>query len=316
MKITCKKTIAAVILLFIAASCVYAEDTGGRKYLKETLILLPGKTKASFNWIIPPRENETPGADISFRMGGNGNIWLGRDGKYLLDPVSGLMLGINENFDDFAPSESGSPVFISRGYLCVIPAIKSPKTANTNLSLQPVAKLPADDCRIFPAHGGFFYIAGKINGAYSVFTAGGPEGMIKVEAKGKAFVYKKLFTTPAAIAAVAGDGKTTFVAMERLVISLKKGSGKADPFFIHRQDITGLAYDPDAGLFYCTENGVGYAAAGGNIEFLRVKKPEIAVSGGKLYVYLKESNALLEVSGIKEFRSYIKKSGDVKNNDK
>ena len=42
---------------------------------------------------------------------------------------------------------------------------------------------------------------------------------------------------------------------------------------------------------------------------MTVKNPEIAAASGNLYVYLKDKNALLEIGGIKDFKSYVKKGG-------
>ncbi len=143
--------------------------------------------------------------------------------------------------------------------------------------------------------------------------AGGESGVINIEGKGKALSYRKVFSSEKSVSSAAGDGKTTFIATDRLVIRVKPGSEKAEGFFMHpKEKITGLAYDASAGVFYCTEKGVGFASKDGSLEFLKVSKPSIAASAGKLYVYLPDENGILEIASINNFKGLIK-TGGVKN---
>ena len=298
-----KKTLF-LLLAVVAWVCVSAAGN----YIDKTLVLLPGDSSLKFNWILPPQGKG--GEGLSFRMGNKGGAWFGSNGKNVMSLKDGFSIGLKDPFDDFMVNSSGLPVFVSKDYLCIMTPVSGKKLGSTELSFQPLAKLPAGNCRLYPAGKGMLYISGTGAGTGNseVYTAGGENGTLKVEGKGKAFLYTKIFSTEKRISALAGDGKDTFVAIGKLVI--KTGAGKAEGFFVHpKSDITGLAYDPAAGLFYCTEKGVGYASKDGSLEFLRVSKPAIAVSGGKLYIYLQDDNGLLEISNIKEFSGFVSKQG-------
>jgi hypothetical protein len=308
-----KNIITAAVITAAAVTCVYGALTDN--HIKDSAVLLPKASKVKFNWVMPPSDEKAEASGLIFKMDSKGGPWFSRDGKYFLAPYKDYIFGVNGHFDDFVLTDKGNLLIASRGYLGFIPRVKNLKTAKSSFAFQPFTKLPAGNCRLFPADGGIVYIAGTdiAAGGDEVFTLGGEGSLKTVEGKGKALVYKKIFSTEKRITALAGDGKTTFIALDRLVVSVKPDSDKIDGVFIHPSEtITGLAYDSKAGLFYCTDKGVGYAGKDGNCEFLMVPSPEIAVSAGKLYVYLKDKNGLLEIDGIQDFKSYFKKTGDKK----
>ncbi len=292
---------AVFILLPVFAQC--------SQLVKNAAVLLPAGSKVKFNWIIPPAEVKDKGAGIIFKMDGSGNIWLGRDGKYVLNPNKNYMFGIDRQYDDFVLTEKGSLYFAAKGYLGYIPPVKNNGTDTGIHPFQPIARLPVNECRLYSGAGNVIYVSGKNpdNGRYEVFTAAG-ENVTRDKNDGMKMVYKKLFSAGNKISAAAGDGKTTFIAMDKLVVSSVTGLDKAEGFFKHsKETITGLAYDINAGIFYCTAKGVGYAGKNGSTEFLAVSNPSIALSGGKLYVYIPAETAVVQVENISDFKGYALK---------
>lgn len=297
---------AVILLLIFILLPVFALCS---QLVKNAAVLLPAKSKVKFNWIIPPAETKNAGAGIIFKMDGSGNIWLGRDGRYVLNPGKNFLFGIDEKYDDFVLTPKGSLYFAAKGYLGYIPPVKNSGTENGIHPFQPVAKLPVNECALYGGAGGVIYVSGKnpANGRYELFTAAG-ENAGKNKDSGMKMVYKKLFSADSKITAMAGSGKTVFVAVDKLVVSPVWGSDRAEGVFKHpKEKITGLAYDENAALFYCTAKGVGYAGKNGSTEFLAVSNPSIALSSGKLYVYIPAETAVLQVDNIGEFKGYALK---------
>jgi len=127
---------AVFILLPVFAQC--------SQLVKNAAVLLPAGSKVKFNWIIPPAEVKDKGAGIIFKMDGSGNIWLGRDGKYVLNPNKNYMFGIDRQYDDFVLTEKGSLYFAAKGYLGYIPPVKNNGTDTGIHPFQPIAKLPVN----------------------------------------------------------------------------------------------------------------------------------------------------------------------------
>ncbi|MBN2754283.1 MAG: hypothetical protein JXR81_05380 [Candidatus Goldbacteria bacterium] len=300
-----KRILTAAFVLFVLSVCSYGADNKPN-LLKNAAVLLPPASKVKFNWIIPPAESKNTGAGLIFKMDGSGNLWLGRGGKYVLNPNKNYMFGIDQQYDDFMLTAKGALYFAAKGYIGYIPPVKEKGTDTGIHPFQPIAKLPVNECRLFAGTGSVIYITGKnpANGRYEVFTASG-EGASDDKMK---MVYKKLFSAANKISAAAGDGKITFIAMDKLVVSSVTGLDKTEGVFKHSKEaVTGLAYDVNAGLFYCTAKGVGYAGKNNSTEFLAVSNPSIAVSGGKLYIYIPEETAVLQVDNISDFKGYARK---------
>ena len=143
------------------------------------------------------------------------------------------------------------------------------------------------------------------NGRYEVFTAAG-ENVTRDKNDGMKMVYKKLFSAGNKISAAAGDGKTTFIAMDKLVVSSVTGLDKAEGFFKHsKETITGLAYDINAG-FFTAPKGVACREKRQHGIFSRINL-SIALSGGKLHVYIPAETAVVQVDNIGEFKGYALK---------
>jgi hypothetical protein len=69
----------------------------------------------------------------------------------------------------------------------------------------------------------------------------------------------RLFQAAQPVTAVAGDGRSTFVAVGDTVFFLAEGKAP-EPIFRERSAITALVLASNNGLFYATETGVGYLA--------------------------------------------------------
>lgn len=64
------------------------------------------------------------------------------------------------------------------------------------------------------------------------------------------------------------------------------------------EELTGLAYSSNLGVFYTTATSVGFAGLSGIIELLRTPDARIAASKDALYVQLDRDRGVLKLTGL------------------
>jgi hypothetical protein len=122
---------------------------------------------------------------------------------------------------------------------------------------------------------------------------------------------RNLLRAPRPVTAVSGDGSNTFVAVGSVVFLLKPGQ-KAKAVFYERVCIKDLAVAPPGGIFYLTEDGVGYIESPeSGVVFLRRKVASLDSRSGELVLVTKDREILLikPVSGfsraVREVRKFL-----------
>jgi|GEM_PF-1195792 len=312
-----------VLCCFVLATVAAAAETGKtekKKYLPGAFVLLPAKTKMKFEWTMAPRDkkNLAYAGDIKaqFSIDGGGNPWLSRDNDMLADMAKGFILRTGTQFKEFAFLDGGMLYLTEDKYLEFIaePDKKSSPDKNgiIDVSLRPLASLPAKECSIFPGEGNILYLSGhdNENGTDGVYVLGGKGSVVKAGDKGSALCYREVFSAKKPITAVAGDGKRTYVAMGRMVVELADAAGGGvKVFFVHpTEDITGLAFSYRAGLFYSTASCVGYAGTNGCIDFMKLPQPSILMRKNSLYVFIPDYFGVLKISNVDDMKKHDFKS--------
>ncbi len=116
---------------------------------------------------------------------------------------------------------------------------------------------------------------------------------------------RNLFQAPAAVTAVAGDGRVTFVAAGPVIYAVSRGA-QPRAVFRERLPITQLAYAPPAGVFYVTADGAGCMdAPGSGVIFLRRDIASLDSRGGRLLLMTRDREVML-ISPIAGFPRVIK----------
>jgi hypothetical protein len=316
------KIISTILALccFVMAPAATAAETGKiekNKYLQGAFVLLPARTKMKFEWALAPRDNKEPvSADdikAQFSIDGRGKTWLSRDNNMLADITDGFILRTGEQFKGFAFLDSGMLYLATEKYLGFIaePDKKASPDKNgiIDVSLRPLAGLPAQECAIFPGEGNLLYLNGhdNENGMDNVYIFGEKGSVVKAGDKGSTVCFKEIFSAKKPITAVAGDGKKTYIAMGRMILELNDGVARG--YFVHpTDDITGLAFSSVAGLFYSTASCVGYAGANGCIDFIKLTQPHILMRKNILYVFVPDDFGVLRISNVEDMKKHDFKS--------
>lgn len=267
-------------------------------------LAIPKNSGIKAKWLVPPRKgNKRPAGRLRFAVDGAGSPIVGTEDRWVARPIRGMVGKLNQAFNDMAAVRKRGLVFCTKKDLGLIPQvreIRKDKKGDPIFPFQPIAALPVRDCRLFSGAGDVLYVAGRARDSRrsQVYRL----RFSKPGAKKRRPVWELLYSSNEPVAAVAGDGKATYVATGKLVVRLKKGKKKPEGFFLHpKEDILDLAYSPKAGLFYATQSGVGLVGPKARGAFLQDVKTQIRVREGALYVLFEDTLGVLKITGLEGF---------------
>lgn len=279
-------------LLLAAALALCAQ---ARAELPEGYRLLDatGETKAS--WTLPL--GRAGGCAVAVDPGAG--PWLGCGSRFLIGPTYVVMYEADRAFESPTWLADGALLAVSGhdvGLLSLGKAIKS-KKAIGKAPFKTLASFPGQAIRLFAGAGSNAYVAASGSEGTSLYLLSrGPKGWSR----------HKLFTTAGRVAAAAGDGRLTFVAMGRRVVGLgrkKDGSVELQLMLEHPDaDVESLAFSPQLGLFYATAEAAGYLGGRFWFEFLRAPSPRLSIAGPDLVV-LPSGGGALRLSGLQGYRA-------------
>jgi hypothetical protein len=108
----------------------------------------------------------------------------------------------------------------------------------------------------------------------------------------------KLATLPGPVRAVAGDGTTTYVAMDRTIIRIALNQ-PTRVLLQSRDPFVSLEIGLQAGLFYATTSAVGYVAKDGTAsEFIRGQGGLLRLRGSSLFLLFSNGPRLVRLSPV------------------
>ena len=262
---------------------------------KLTLPVRPG-TGAQMIVAPPAKLIEQP-VNLRFGVDRDGYPWLGDHGKTLLNVLKRQLVKVDQEYTDVAFFDNGAILLCTKKSLGFLEdAPDQVKKGNKYLMrFHPVAPLPYKNMRLFAGDQNAIYLVGRNpkDGKDELFA-------LAPDASGKkAFV--KLAAVKEGIAAVAGDGRTTYFASGRLIAKLAPGRPKAERVLLHPSSaVTQLAYAAKSGLFYATDKAVGYVGKK-PFEFLKARRLALRLRNDALFVLFVNEQHVLCISGASGF---------------
>lgn len=271
-------------------------------------LALPSVPEVKAEWVLPPEtEAGTNNEPLRFDVDRKGQLWLGYKNKTLFNPAFKAEIEVDQPYSDFGWMDGGDFLLCTDSALGYLEKNEAKNESGDTpvLSFKPVINLPYRNFRIFPGVGENLYLVGKNpQGSHEIY--------LLQSGQRKEGVMSKLFAVEAEITAVAGDGDRTYVAIGNKLLKLKGET--AEPLFAYpNEPILGLAFSPEAGLFYATDHAVGLVVGPGELfGFLKVEsdgfsssenaqKNGIRLRGNTLYVYLERTKAALKIEGADQF---------------
>ncbi|MDD8020078.1 MAG: hypothetical protein PHU81_02675 [Acidobacteriota bacterium] len=327
-------TFLAVSLLAMAISGLFssglAQEDGQVKLAPGVEILLPEKSQIKINWVMPPVDSslvEELRNHICFSIDADGFPWLGAGYWLIINPVKqytgmlsvpfnnfihvgngAMLIATDDDFGFIAPEDelnfdqdNGLPVFQYQ------PVAFLPGEAGPSEVVVAQKMMKGDNCLYFVVEKDLEN--SEVQKKYEVYCLQ-PEKIQEEEdeaARNEVQGYRLLYVSDKPVEAVAGNGKLTFVAQERVVLKITTNSPEATVFYEHpAEPIKSLDYSGSAGLFYTAGNAVGVLAEKAALEFIKAPEPEIFLKGDSLYVMLSKADGIIQVENVHLFKQYNK----------
>ena len=248
-------------------------------------VALPSDSKIVIRWVVPPVKNREKLNDIKFSVGPDETPWIGYNHKYLMNPVKKYFLELSNQYNDMIQLDNGA-LLISTATEFGYPMSRKLNEKSPVVGFQPIAKLPIPGCRMFKGVDNCVYFSGWNQAAsqYEIYLLK-PENLSSDGSK-TIKEYKKIFSWPQNINAVSGDGNISFAATGNTIFYIPANGDSAKIVFKHPTEaVKQLQVYKNFGLFYATDNRVGYLGGGGQFEFFKGERPQISLSGSSLYIF-------------------------------
>lgn len=303
---TGERMITSILLSCAVAGAAFAAEKPAKPEVgfPHTAFALPVADGIKVSWVLKPLEKDGVASKdeqkMRFDVDGRGKPWFGDGARRLLtSPMDDEAALSSTPFADFTFTSDGARVVCTDEYMGELKVPEKPRQERGVPVLQfwGRVKMSHAGCRLAPGGPGGVYVVW-----HNEKTGNDEVSVVKVE-DGQMHAIK-LFGIDTRIAAVAGDGDTTYVAAKNWIIRLPPDGGKDQLWFNAHRPVTGLAYSPEAGLFYATPDAVGFASPDFQTEMVKSPDPQIAIRGDKLYVRLGKTLGVVAISGIRKFQRF------------
>lgn len=267
-------------------------------------VALPADSKITIRWVLPPGksaiQNRAKLYNLKFSVGPDGSPWIGYNHKYLLNPEKKYFLEFPVQYNDMILLDNDA-LLISTQTEFGYPLIRKISKESPVVEFQPIAGLPIPGCRMFKGTNNCVYFSGfnPTNSQYEVYLLK-PEKLGAGDANAETIEgYKKVFSCPEKIDAVAGDGNVTFISIGNTILGLPEDGSGAKKLFTHpAETVKQLWFNKRLGLFYATESRAGYLGSSGQLEFFKGEKPQISMSGNNLYIFCENDFGIVAFDNI------------------
>jgi hypothetical protein len=271
------RTMKALALLLLASPLLAASLPSGLRLSDGAL---------SPEWVLPAGS----GRDCRLVIDPKERPWLGCKNRFIFGPIYAVSYVSEATFQSLVWLPEGSLLGVSGEKVGAFLMAAAVKKTSGKAKFRPLAVFPDRRVTLHQGAGDVVYIVASGQSSTEVYL---------MARAGKEWKRAKLFTTAKKVTAVGGDGKRTFVALERKIVGLAPGE-KQDLFEHPNSEVTALEYSPKLGLFYATDRGVGYLGSRYDREFLAASGAQIRLAGNSLYV-LPPGGGVLKFSGLERY---------------
>ena len=187
-------------------------------------------------------------------------------------PPEALRIGGVEAIDDFAWMAEGRMLLIAGKSLGEL----------TEDGFDPILTLPDEHMKVAPASDNECYLYGGSS----------------AKTQCNLYLYRKdgtllhLLVAPAPITAVAGTREFTFLAIGAKIYLLSEDKPLLAAYSAD-SNITSLAMSPPAGIFFSTDDSVGYVSEPGRgFSFIQGKGAQVRVRGDSLFLFFQDAGVM------------------------
>ena len=313
------RTIVTSVLLICVASLPSVDAQG-------TMLALPADCGVEVRWVSPPLDADQLWNNgwsgkyentfrVHFEVDASGQPWFSirqtdKAPSQILNPLRQYRFALSHPWQGMVCLDNGASLYYTTHDLGFIGSTDEPSVKNglPILPFQPLVALPLLNCRVYSdAHDAIYVVGQSDEGSQEVYLLQ-PE-MLSDGRHRVLRSLRKVFTASAGnIEAATGDGRTTFISLGQAVARVTADGQTQPEILVHPEEIIRqLAYSPDVGLFYATDDAVGMAGENGAWDFLPVTWSQIALRGDSLYVCRYEDWGIFALDHISHLARYAKK---------
>lgn len=282
-----------IALLLAHLLCVDASAGALPLPPRAQLVLPPSGVEAG--WVIEPAKAGRVRGEVGLSVDSHGEVWLTGGHRALFVPQEDALFRADRPFQQLTWL-GDAPVV--RSYAALGRFVPAPDEGYgmPQVRFVPLADIPLTSWRMAPAGVSSVYVTG--------YNPRKKVSQIAIMSSGQAGL-RVIFESKARIADVAGDAPIAYFATGRAIWRLDgagaPGSGPPKLLFVHpRAAIRRILYVPGAGVFYATDDAVGFAGGPKNsFDFLHAANCQIATAGDDLYVMMGPlSSGVLRIRGL------------------
>lgn len=270
----------------------------------QVVLTLPAGSKLRVRCLIPPQPNEVAqkfSANLQFAVDADGTPWIGYDWDTFLNPAKRLRLKVPVRYSWMVCTSRGALLLATEtDYGFLLPPTQPGESKDSPQAVyQPVANLPARGSRVVAGAGDcLYFIASRADGGSDVYV----QAPKQLGFSG----FARVFTSEARVTAVAGDGKTTFVALGGLVVKVAPPDGAVSKVYsAHHREIRQLAWLPGTGLLYNTGQAIGFIGEKGAAYVLAsAPDAQIVLHGDVLYVLQEDTLGIFTIENLGDLQRF------------
>lgn len=299
-----KKNLLILFFLFFILTGLFCED---KKFYKDAILILPKNTKLSFEWILYPDDN-LKNSSVFLNIDNKGIPWMGVNNDTVFNEKNKIIFKTSIPFVSFFWTDNGILFFQTEEFLSIIPP-GSEKAYKMNdgipvAPLQAFVRLPDKNCIIKEStKNGIYFITNKEGKSFIYFL--GPGSLKKIAEGSLAIAYNEIFKSDKKINSVAGNGKKTYIAIEKNIFEINSVDKTIKGIFIHpEEEILDLAYCDGIGIFYATKKYVGFTSQNTSFDFMKTPDAKLLIKNNLLYIFIKGNAGILKIKNIKDFANY------------
>ncbi|HEY3298017.1 MAG TPA: hypothetical protein VGK34_05110, partial [Armatimonadota bacterium] len=196
-----------------------------RLVIPNTSLALPVGCSVKVRWVCPPLDPQVVEKSLwyslSFAVDPAGSPYIGYQDDKIVSPVKQYRLKLPQRYTSLACMENGALLATTEDDLCFVVPPKGFQDTYDRIPAalyQPIANMPVHEGKLYPGSGDSVYFVAPR-------TGGGSDVFLVLHDKAGVRGFEKVFTSKADVSAVAGDGKTTFVAMGRAIVKVTAAGG-------------------------------------------------------------------------------------------
>jgi len=281
-----------VVLSFAVANVLYSAESG---IIPKTLLILPETSAVKIKWILMPEKK--PPSEITYKIrfiidNKNEPILL-YGANLIINPIKNYIVKTREPLKDIICLDNGVLLFSDGKNLGYLELEKNYNDILPIAKLKGVTKIPNSDSRLFKGDDSLYSLS------YNSKTKKYEVYIFKPLNKG----FEKVLSIKEKIHSLSGKGEHLFISSGKQIKEYK--NGKFQIVYEHpRQEIKEIFFSEKAGLFYKTENGIGFVKSGTSIEFLQSENFEVFLKGTSIYVLFLKAMAVVELENIDDLKNY------------